>query len=159
MAMFLNKKYILANELVQKMGIHIANISMLTKQYEDNDDYGHFIKMNNCTFINTKSSVIPHNLEVGILTNQFTDMSDKLPCTWVKMEYGVTEKELFKAGIVTEKVKIAGKDFYVFDKEFVAKMNRKIGYVLNEEETMDCFNKGQILGYTKLAKDKYFTWY
>lgn len=157
--MFLHKKYILANELVQKMGIHIANISMLRQQFEDADDFGSIIKMNNCSFISTMCNHLPNNIKVGILNNTFTDMSDKLPCTFVKTEYGITEKELFKVGFVIDKVKICGKDLYVFDKKFVKKMHNKIGYVLDKEETEDCFKKELIDGYTMLSKNKFFTWY
>jgi hypothetical protein len=156
--MFLNKKYILANELVTKMGIHIANVSMLIKEYEDTDT-GTFVKMNNCTFINTKDATLPQNIIDGIRTNVFTDMTDKLPCTFVRSEYGITEKELFKSGMVTKIVTVAGKDFYQFAPEFVEKMKYKIGYILDEQETMECFRKKQIKGYTQLAKNKYFTWY
>jgi hypothetical protein len=156
--MFLSTKYVLANELVQKMGIHIANISVIAKELEDND-YGHIIKMNNCNFVRKDSRHMPHNIQVGLLTNQFTDISDKLPCTWVKDEYEMSEKELLKGDMIYGKVKIAGKNFYHFKPEFVKKMKRKIGYVLNEQETMECFNKGQIDGYTQINKDKYFTWY
>jgi hypothetical protein len=158
MAMFLNTKYVLANEVVQKMGIHIANISMLAKEFEDND-YGHVVKMNNCTFINSKSNQLPHNILVGILANDYTDMSDKLPCTWVRTEYGMTEKEMLKADIIFGKVKIAGKDFYHFKPEFVKTMKKKIGYVLDAEETKYCTEKGQILGSVQLSKNKFFTWY
>lgn len=156
--MFLKSNYILANELVQKMGIHIANISMLVKEHEDEDN-GMFIKMNNCTFINTKAATLPANILAGIYANEFTDMTDKLPCTFARMEYGITEKEFLKSGIVTKVVNVAGKDFYQFAPEFVQKMHRKIGYVLDEAETMDCFAKKQIAGYTQLSKNKYFTWY
>jgi hypothetical protein len=156
--MFLKNTYILANELVQKMDIHIANISMMVKDHED-DDSGTFIKMNNCTFINTKAADLPSNIKVGIYENDFTDMTDKLPCTFARMEYGITEKEFFNSGMVTKKVEIAGKDFYQFTPEFVQKMKYKIGYVLDEAETMECYRKKQILGYTQLSKDKYFTWY
>jgi putative SOS response-associated peptidase YedK len=156
--MFLNKKYILANELVEKMGIHIANISMLMKEYEDTDN-GTFVKMNNCTFINSNDATLPNNIKIGMQNNQFTDMTNKLPCTFVRSEYEITEKELFKSGMVTKKVEVAGKDFYEFAPEFVEKMKYKIGYVLDEAETMDCYRKKQILGYTQLSKNKYFTWY
>lgn len=156
--MFLKKQYILANELVQKMGIHIANISMLVKEHEDEDN-GMFIKMNNCTFINTKAADLPNNIKVGISENEFTDLTNKLPCTYVRTEYGITEKELFKAGMVSKVVTIAGKDFYEFVPEFVEKMKYKIGYVLDESETMECYRKKQILGYTQLSKNKFFTWY
>lgn len=156
--MFLESKYILANELIEKMNIHIANISMLAKDFEDSD-CGTIVKMNNCTFINTKSRHLPHNIMVGAIANEFTDMSDKLPCTWVRDEYPMTEKEMYNSGIVVDKVKIAGKQFYVFDKEFVQKMKRKIGYVLDAEETKYCTEKGQIEGSIQLSKNKFFTWY
>jgi hypothetical protein len=158
MAMFLNKKYILANELVEKMGIHIANISMLAKQFEDND-YGHVIKMNNCTFINSESRQLPHNIEVGLFAHKYTDISNKLPCTFVKSEFEVTEREWFKSGIVTDKVTIAGKKFYVFNDNFVKTMKRKVPYVLDSKETNECMAKGQIEGSIKLSKNKFFVWY
>ena len=44
-------------------------------------------------------------------------------------------------------------------KEFVKKMKRKIGYILDEESTFECFKNNQIDGFTKLSKNKYFTWY
>lgn len=156
--MFLNKKYILANELVQKMDIHIANISMLLKEYEDSNS-DTFLKMNNCTFIDSKDVTLPKNIIAGIRNNQFTDMTDKLPCTYVHDEYEITEKELFNSGMVINKVEIAGKKFYQFAPEFVQKMKYKIGYILDEAETMDCYRKKQIQGYTQLGKNKFFTWY
>jgi len=156
--MFLNSKYILANELVAKMNIHIANISMFAKQFEDSD-CGTIIKRNNCTFINSKSRYLPHNLEVGIIVNEFTDMSNKLPCTYVREEYPMTEKEMFKSGIVTEKTTICGKQFYVFSDEFVKTMKNKIGYILDAKETKDCTANDQILGSIQLSKNKFFTWY
>lgn len=157
--MFLNKNYVLANELVQKMGIHIANISMLVKYYEDRENFSTMLKMNNCTFINSKDSSLPNNIRIGLANNNFTDMSNKLPCTWVKTEYEMSDKDLINSDMIIEKVKIAGKDFYVFAPEFVQKMQGKIGYTLDKAETMDCMAKGQIDGYTQLSKNKFFTWY
>lgn len=157
--MFLEKKFILANELVEKMDIHIANISMLRQQFEDNDDFYSIVKMNNCSFINTRARNLPNNIRVGIYSNTFTDMSDKLPCTWVKSEYDVTERELFKSGIVVDKIKISGKQLYVFNKEFVNTMKHKIGYVLDAKECQECHRNGQIDGFIELGKNKFFTWY
>lgn len=156
--MFLNKKYILANELAQNMKMHIANISNYAKSFGD-DDYGHTIKMNNCTFIDTTSLQLPHNFLVGILTNEYVDMSDKLPCTWVKDEYNMTEKEMLKANMIFGKVKVAGKEFYHFLPEFVEQMQRKIGYVMDLKETEECIRLKQIQGSIKLTRNKFFTWY
>lgn len=158
MSMFLNKKYVLGNELVEKMGIHIANISMLAKEFEHND-YGHVIKMNNCTFINRDSRQMPHHIVVGLFAHEYTDMTNKLPVTYVKSEFGVTEREWFKSGIVTEKVEVAGKKFYVFNDEFVKTMKRMVPYVLDAKETEECTRKGQIKGSIQLSKNKYFVWY
>jgi hypothetical protein len=155
--MFLNKKYILANELVQKMNIHIANISMLLKSYSEESDA--FIKLNNCTFINTSNVLLPHNIKNGIATNSFTDITDKLPCSWFRTEFEVSDKELFGSGIAKDKIRIAGKEFFVFDQNFVSTMHRKIGYILTEQETKMCLMKKQILGSIKLSKNKYFVWY
>lgn len=157
--MFLHKKYILANELVQKMNVHIANISMLRNQFTDDEDYSTIKKMNNCTMINTNSKKLPNNIMEGIRSNIFTDMSDKLPCTWVRSEHEMSEKELFTSGIAIEKIKIASKDFYVFNKSFVNTMRNKITYILDEKEMIECTNKKQILGHIKLSNNRFFTWY
>lgn len=157
--MFLDKKYVLANELVQKMGINIANISVLRKQYEYEDDLTTIVKMNNCNFLNSKSQKLPNNIRCGLSEHEFTDMSNKLPLTYVRSEYGMTEKELLKSGLVLEKIKVGGKDFFVFNDEIVATMKNKIGYVLDKNDTSDCMKRGLIEGYVQLNKNKFFTWY
>mgnify|MGYP006999722202 FL=1 len=73
--------------------------------------------------------------------------------------YEVTEKELTRAGIITGKMKIAGKDFYEFTDEWVKKVKGKIVYTLNKEETEGCYEKGQILGFVQVSKNKFLTWY
>lgn len=157
--MFLKKNYILANELVQKMDIHIANISMLRQQYEDQDDMTTMIKMNNCTMIKSNSHKLPNNIKMGIAANEFTDMSNKLPCTFVRTEYEVTERELLNGGVIKGKIKIAGKDFYEFTEEFVKTVKNKIVYTLDKAECMECHSKGQIEGYIQVSKNKFLTWY
>jgi hypothetical protein len=157
--MFLSSNYILANELVQKMNIHIANISMLRQQFEDCDDFTTLFKMNNCTMIKTNSHKLPRNMIAGIAVNEFTDITNKLPCTFVRTEYEFTEKELTTSEIVIDKVMIAGKEFYVFDRDFVEKVKNKIVYALDALETMECFRKKQIEGYIQVSNNKYLTWY
>ena len=120
---FLSKGYILSNELVQKMGIHIANISMLRQHFEEADDFASMIKMNNCTFINSKAVGLPRNIRSGVDDNTFTDVSNKLPCTFVRTEYDMTERELRKSNMITGKEKIAGKEFYVFVVFFLNNLN------------------------------------
>jgi hypothetical protein len=156
---FLNKNYILANELVEKMGIHIANISMLRSHLEEvDDDISTIRKMGNCNFIKKNSLKLPKNIREGIYSNTFADVSNKLPCSWVKTEYEISDSELKKSGVVENVVTISGKKFYVFKDDFVKTTRNKIVYVLNEQETMDCYKKGQIDGYIKAGK-RYITWY
>ena len=157
--MFLKKDYILANELVQQMDIHIANISIMRNNYESGDDYTTIVKMNNCSFVNTKSSRLPRNIANGIKAGKFTDVSDKLPCTHMLKEYGITMCELKRAGIIEERINICGKYFYKFKADFVELMQTRIPYILDESEVFDCKRKGEIDGYVKLGRDKYLSWY
>jgi hypothetical protein len=157
--MFLNKEYILANELVQKMDIHIANISMLKQKIENQANFDDIIKMNNCTFVNRRSKYLPNNIKIGILTNTFTDLSNKLPVTYIRSEFGVSEKELFAADIVEGKIKIADKEFYVFKNDFIDKVKNGIINILDKEDKEDCEYQGSIDGSIKLSKNKYLTWY
>ena len=101
--MFLNKNYISSNELVEKMGIHIANISMLRNQLEYDDDIVTIVKKGGASFIKKNSMKLPSNIKEGIAKNTFTDISNKLPCPFVKSEYQVSEKELMKSGLVVAK--------------------------------------------------------
>lgn len=157
--MFLHKNYILANELVQKMDIHIANISMLHKILEDTGNDSEIIKINNCTFINSDSIYLPQNIKKGILGNKFTNMSNKLPCTFIKTEFNISEKELLKSGIVNGKVTVAGKQFYEFKDSFIQTIKGKVLYVLDKQDTMDCLKNDEIDGYIEMSKNKFLTWY
>jgi len=157
--MFLSKDYILSNELVEKMRIHIANISMLRKKFEHKDDLYNIRKFNNCTFINTKCRDLPNNLRQGISNNEFTDISNKLPISFVRTELGCTEKQLFQSEIVQSKETIAGKKFYVFDKAFAHFVGNSVPYILNAEEHAECEDKGYIKGSIRMSANRYFTWY
>ena len=157
--MFLAPGYILANELVNKMGIHIANVSIMRKEFEDADDLYTIRKLNNCNFVNTSSPKLPQNIKDGISNNTFTDYTNKLPCTFVRDEYPVTEREWMASGIVIGKEEIAGKNFYVFADDFVKKLTGKIGYVLSGDEYRSLLVENKIQGGIRLKRDKYFTWY
>ena len=157
--MFLNKDYVLANELVQNMGINIANISKLTKEFEYNDYYGDIIKMNNCTFLKRTSHRFPKNIHEGLHNYSFTDMSNTLPCRWVQSEYRMTEREMKNAKILKEKKKIGKKEFFIFEDWFVEIMRGKMAYTLDKKETLECSKNGDILGFIELSKNKFITWY
>lgn len=157
--MFLENNYILSNELVQKMNIHIANISMLKQDLENNGNVEDIIKMNNCTFINKNSRYLPKNIRIGILQNDFTDISDKLPCTYALEIFECNNKEITTSGIVKEKISIAGKNFYVFTQKFIDTIQGKVVNVLDYDDTMDCYRDKQIDEYIRLSKNKFITWY
>lgn len=159
--MFLSKNYILVNELSKKMGITHANFSILKAKLEDEGDEHTFIKYGNALFIDKTSSNIPKNIKecIAMYENELTNFEKMLPVTYIKSEYGVSERELKNAGIIEGVVVIEGKKFFKFTDEFVKNMKNKILYVLNEQETNECYKKGQIEGFIKLNKDKYLTWY
>ena len=153
---FLDKKYILANELVEKMNISMSFISKLSK-YLENESV--MKKLNNCTFIDTTSNKLPKNIKNALKKYTFTDISNKLPFTYFRDEFGLTESELKNSGIINDVIVIAGKKFYVFSNEFIANTKNCIGYILNEKETFDCYNRNLINGYIQVTKKKYFVWY
>lgn len=157
--MFLSENYILANELVSKMNVNIANVSMIRQKFEDENDLTTIIKMNSCNFIKSNSSKLPQTFQRSINSNTFTDFTNKLPCTWLKEEFNVTEREWFNSKIVTDKVKLYGKEFYVFSEDFIKKVKNRILYVLDKEETQKCYQNNQIEGYIQLSNNKFMTWY
>jgi|FLOH01.1.fsa_nt_gi hypothetical protein len=157
--MFLSKDYILANELVEKMGIHIANISMLRNEFENVGNMTDIVKLNNCSFINTKSINLPNNIKNGIAKHTFTDVSDKLPMTFLRSEYDLSAADLRKAGIITGDIKITDKKFFIFKQDFIEKVKGSIVYLLDDAETKECLEDGSIDGAIKITKNKYITWY
>ena len=157
--MFLNSNYILASELVEKMGIHIANISIIRNQLESENDICTIKKMGACTFINKNSGKLPQNIQDGIRVNTFTDMTDKIPTPFIKEEFNLSYKELSESGIILGEQKISGKKFYIFDQDFVEKVKDKICYVLSPEETQDCLKRKLIDGFIQINNRKCLTWY
>lgn len=157
--MFLSKNYVLGNELVQKLGIHIANISMLANKLEEKNDYSTIIKLNNCNFINKNSHNLPNNISKGIRQYEFTDFSNKLPVTWLRSEYELTKVELENANLIQSEIKISTKRFFVFKDWFVELMHNKIAYTLNREEMEECLKNGDILGSIEINSNKFLTYY
>lgn len=157
--MFLNNNYILANELVEKMDINIANISILKKQFDEEDDDITIVKLNNCSFIKTNSYKLPNNIREGISKFEFTDISNKIPCSFFREEYDISDKEIMNAPITIGKTIIAGKKFYEFDRDFVKQVKNHVLYTLDEKEKNECYAKNQITGFVQMSKNKFLTWY
>lgn len=147
----LNSKHILSNELVQKMGIHIANISMI--------DSPNIVKMGNCNFLCADDLYLPKNIKKFILQNEFTNLENSLPVNYVKAELGVSEKQLFDSKIVSSVQEIAGKKFYKFTDDFISRIHKKVLYILDKEDWSDCLRDKQITDYVKLNNNKYLTMY
>lgn len=149
----LNNKSILSNELVQKMGIHIANISMLESP--------NIIKMGNCNFLQPDDLFLPKNIKQFIKSNinSFTNLENMLPCKFARDELEVSEKHLLQSGIVEKIVEVSGKQFYKFNADFVKRIHKKVLYVLDKEEFEDCLKTKSITDYIELSKNKYLTMY
>lgn len=164
--MFLSNNYVLSNELTEKANIHIANISSLIKTLEESRNAAAnlaFQKMGNCTFLKKDSKLYPMNIRNYLNGYHFTDMSDKIPSTYLRTELGVSYDKIVKAfkvnGIEVKEETISGKRFTVFPKEFANKMKDKTWYVLNVEDYNECLKNGDIDGGISLGKGKYVTWY
>jgi len=157
--MFLDSNYVLGNELVQKMDIHIANVSMVARNLEKVGNYEDIVKLGNCTFINKKSLFLPKNIVRGIITNDFTPMYNKLPCTYVHQEFQTSQAKLLNSNFIKGIVEVSGKKFYEFEDKFIEDIHEKVLNILDREDALDCFDNGDILGYVELSKNKFLTWY
>lgn len=147
----LNNKSILSNELVQKMGIHIANISMLESP--------NIVKMGNCNFLQPDDLFLPKNIKKFIIENEFTNLENMLPCKFAKDELGISEKQMLQTGIVDKIVEVYGKQFYKFSDNFVKRIHKKVLNVLDKEDFEDCLKNNCITDYIELSKTKYLTMY
>jgi hypothetical protein len=164
--MFLSNDYVLSNEIVQKSGIHIANISMGIKTLQESDSKsGSVVKYGNCTFLNKQAKTLPTYLKNYIHNPlwTFTDFSNKLPVTFLQAELGVSFKDIQSAmkknGIDVKIEEVSGKQFAVFPVEFVEEMRDSTWYILPEDEYLECLKSGDIEGGFAISKSRYFTWY
>lgn len=164
--MFLGKKYFLAKELVDLMGINISNISMARKQLEERGDEVSIRKLGNATFIKD-SPKIPQYLRDGLAAfsskqdglTSLTSMHDKLPSTFVKAEHPVSLDEWTKAGLVTGVLTISGKELWQFSEDFVKTVTGKIVYVLDDDDYVECTRRNLVDGGIQVAPNKWVTWY
>lgn len=147
--------YFLANELTDKLGIHIANISMFIKNIKD-DEIDNILKLGNCTFIKKDFNKLPKALLKGV--HLCTELNNVLPRSWFKEDLDVTDKELEKCNIATI-IEIAGRKFYQFTNKFAEEINGKVLYILDKSDTESCSRNGEINGYVQLSKNKFLVWY
>jgi len=156
---FIEDKFILCNELVNKMGIHPSNVSRLMKMFRETGDYYTIQKFDGCSVINRESKKLPRSFAEAIKNNEFTSMYNKLPVTHTKSYIGVTKSQLLKGGMIDGEITVAGKRLYVFKDEIVKLIGSHIPYVLDYNETIKCKDKGLIKDYIKMTSNRYFVWY
>jgi len=159
--MFLKEGFILGNELIQKMEIHLANLGNLRLSYDDACDNYNIRRMNNCMMLNSKCKKLPKTFKRGIerFKSELTDMSDKLPCTYIHKEFKISEKQLFEHNIVIDKINVANRNLYVFNPVFVKKLRNNIPYILDGNDFKECSEQGILKGAIQITSNKYFVWY
>lgn len=160
--MFIPSNYILANELAEKGNIHVANFSMLHNNLS-NLGLPDTLKYGNCVFVDKNSNFLPKYIK-DLANNpeiEYTDMSNKWLTSYATTELGVSKNYILSslAEYHPTEVTVAKKKFIEFDNSFINLLHQKCLNVLTEEDTMECYNDGDIEGYIKLKKDKYITWY
>lgn len=156
---FLNKKYILANELCDAMQINIANISGLRKEFEHEDDYTTILKRSGSIFVNTKSEKIPNNLTQGIrkFRDKFTDVSNIAPPSWLKLEYDISSTDLLHPFFGAEEISISGKRFFRFSDDFVKLTKNKVLLMTTLDDVRE--HRTLIDDYVQIRKNRALMWY
>lgn len=130
--MFLNKNYIFIGELAKKLGITINNFSCW---YSRNPELigTDIIKLGDCSFVRKDSAILGEFYEAKIKELQLTDISNKVPLSYLKAEYyfNLRHPPVLKLGEIVE---IAGKKFFAFDTDFAYKNRRKTWYPMTKVE-------------------------
>jgi hypothetical protein len=155
--MYLSKKYILASELTAFMQIHIANISMLKKKYDEDGNTSTIKKYGNCLFIDSTDKSLPANIKRGIESYNFTDFSNMLPVTFLQSEFEVSIKILQERNIVQDIITIQGKKFAIINPEFKSKTTGATFYLHDDKDMKESIP--YVDGYVMLKKDKCLSWY
>ncbi len=157
--MFIKENYILGNELAQISNFNIANISMFVKKLHEEENFEDVKQLGNCTFINKNYSKLPKYLIKN--TNKCTDISNKLPVSFLKKEFSLQKDVIIKAlkQYITRECTIAGKEFIEFNSEFVSKFKNKIYYVLGRNEMQEALQDKTIDGFIELQRNKFLVWY
>jgi len=152
------KDYVLGSEVAEVGGFHIANISMLFKDFPMIEGVD-FLKYGGMTLLNKKSLLYPNNIVKIMYSGKLTDLSPYLPYNYFadELENNFTNvKNKFK------KVKIGGKQFVEItdDKLKEILMDDKIvRSVVDNDEIPELVNENYIKGYIKLNSKKSLTWY
>lgn len=152
------KDYVLGTEVAEKGDFHIANISMLLKNFGliEGVDY---LKYKGVTLLNKKSLVLPKYIRDVMMRKDLTDLSEFLPFTLFS---DLLEGNLRLIKDKFTVIRIKDKQFVKFkDKEFRELLLNEdiIKCVVDNSEIKALVNEGFILGYLKLSNRKSLCWY
>ena len=143
------KNYFLANEVTERLGISIANISSPNLLYRK-DDENVWVKRGNCIF-NSLYNIdhLSKNTQSFIRNNELMDCSKLIPVSYLVQELKTNELNLQIFGKIEFKY---GKKL-LFLNSFGDKIfNKKINDVLPIEDCKELKNSGDIEDYIPLNK-------
>lgn len=170
--MFLSKNHVLGHELCEFLGMSTSVISIYRKERENEGDFRTVSKLAGSVFIDLNSQYLSVGLSVSYDDRKkaaFTDLSNKLPLSFLKEMYELQPKDLHIIG--GKEVKLKNVRFWEFEDSFIAKMTPKnktknvVTCILTDEEISSCLDKKQIAGYiylsagTKEKPSRNFAWY
>jgi len=158
--MFLNENYVLANEIVQQRNVRIGNISQLVRNLENKNLFESYQKRGNCTFLNSKSNYLG-GMQEHVKSGSFTDISNKLPLSYLLHEFGISKKELLSSlkEYIKGECSISNKNFIIFKDSFVKKLKGKTIYIMKKGELDDAISNNYIDGYIEINKNKFIVFY
>lgn len=137
---FLTENHILGKEVCDYLNMHTANISIL-----DFEKYG-IVKIGDTILFDTKARV-PRYVNKYLREQKPYNLKNCLPVAYVKNEFGMSDSGIMEFGIVEEKFKHCGKQFFRFKEDFIKRIKRKTFYVANSKE------------FNEMSKDLYDFYY
>lgn len=150
------KNYFLANEVTDRLGISIANISSPNILYRK-DDENTWVKRGNCIFNSLFDiSHLSKNTQEFIRNNKLMDCSKLIPVSYLMKEFNTTELTLRIFGNVDYKY---GKKLLFLNKFGQKIFNEKINDILPIQECKDLKASGDIEDYIPLNKSEALYYY
>jgi hypothetical protein len=162
--MYIPKDYALSNEIAEHADIAIANFSTLRKQMEDHNVDDVIIKYGNCTFVNTKSYMLPNYLRKAVQFN-YTNLENLILISYLTSEFSTTKAEFIKAyikagyGDNVNEISVVGKKFLEVSEAFLNETKGKMITNIHKTDLQECISKGYIDNSMQLSKGNYLVWY
>lgn len=155
--LYLTENHILATELCEMVGIHMANISNLKLPS--------ILKFGNSPIINKFDVNLPPKIRNHVLNLNLTTLKNKIPLTYFKTQYNLSNDEILTH--IADRIEIiAGKKFIVYKDEFINKIKNKnkykldkMIYIANKSEFNEFEKMYNDLEYIKVNSKKYIILY